>query len=106
MRAWPENYILHRFCYDSPHDVANETVGWLVLATSRLVVRRATLVALIVGSILVIINHGDAIVRGDLSAGRLLRIVLTVSVPYCVSTYSSVSALRDAARRQRSNHLV
>jgi len=79
-------------------NVADDTVGWLALATSKSVVRRATVVAFIVGSILVIINHGDAIVHGDLSAGRLLRIVLTVSVPYCVSTYSSVSALRAARR--------
>jgi hypothetical protein len=59
-----------------------------------------------VGSILVIINHGDAIVRGDLSAGRLLRIALTIAVPYCVSIYSSVSALRDAAGRQPGKHVV
>jgi hypothetical protein len=64
-----------------------------------------TRVTLIVGSILVIINHGDAIVRGDLSAGRLLRIVLTVSVPYCVSTYSSVGALRASARARRGDRV-
>ena len=81
--------------------VADDAVGWFALATNRSVVRRAAVVALIVGSILVIINHGDAIIRGDWSAGRLLRIVLTVSVPYCVSTYSSVSALRALARQQR-----
>ena len=67
---------------------------WLRLATSASVVRRATLVALIVGTILVAINHGDAIVRGDVTLGRALRIVLTVMVPYCVSTYSSVCAIR------------
>ena len=81
-------------------DGADDMVGWLALATSKSVVRRATVVAFIVGSILVVINHGDAIVHGDLSAGRLLRIVLTVSVPYCVSTYSSVSALRAARRAE------
>jgi hypothetical protein len=74
--------------------------GWLKLATSESVVRRATVVAMVVGTILVAINHGDAIVRGDLSMGRVLRIALTVLVPYCVSTYSSVSALRTAAREQ------
>ena len=74
--------------------------GWLKLATSGSVVRRATVVAMVVGTILVAINHGDAIVRGDLSMGRLLRIALTVMVPYCVSTYSSVSALRTVAREQ------
>jgi hypothetical protein len=40
--------------------VADDTVGWLALATSKSVVRRATVVAFIVGSILVVINHGDA----------------------------------------------
>ena len=72
--------------------------SWLGLATTRSVVRRATGVAIVVGTILVIINHGDAIVRGDLTIGRWLRIVLTVIVPYCVSTYSSVSAIRTAQR--------
>jgi hypothetical protein len=78
--------------------VAETPVSWIALATSRSVVRRATVVALIVGTILVAINHGDAILRGDLGAGRLLRIALTVAVPYCVSTYSSVSALRAARK--------
>ena len=78
----------------------------MALATRRSVVQRATVVALVVGSILVIINHGDAIVGGDLIDGRLLRIALTVGVPYCVSTYSSVSALRDAAGRQPGKHVV
>jgi hypothetical protein len=86
--------------------VADDTVAWLTLATSKSVVRRATVVALIVGSILVVINHGDAIVRGDLSAERLIRIALTISVPYCVSTYSSVSALRHAAKPQPTKHVV
>lgn len=75
--------------------------SWIALATSASVVRRAAVVALVVGTILVVINHGDAIVRGELGVGRLLRIVLTVIVPYCVSTYSSVSALRASTREQR-----
>ena len=73
--------------------------SWLGLATSRSVVRRAVGVAIVVGTILVVINHGDALARGDVTVGRWLRIVLTVIVPYCVSTYSSVSALRLAQRR-------
>jgi hypothetical protein len=84
----------------------NHQDGWMALATRRSVVQRATVVALVVGSILVIINHGDAILRGDLSAGRLLRIMLTIAVPYCVSTYSSVSALRDAAKPQPGKQVV
>ena len=71
---------------------------WLRLAISRSVVRRAATVAAVVGIILVAINHGDALLRGDLSLGRSLRILLTMLVPYCVSTYSSVAVMRDRSR--------
>ena len=57
---------------------------WLRLAISRSVVRRAARIAAVVGVILVVINHGDALLRGDVSLGRTLRIVLTMLVPYCV----------------------
>jgi hypothetical protein len=76
--------------------VEEQNVGWMQLATSASVVRRAVRVAIVVGAVLVTINHGDAILRGDVSLGRVLRIFLTILVPYCVSTYSSVSALRAA----------
>lgn len=76
--------------------------SWLDMAVERSVVRRASSVAVVVGSILVAINHGDALLRGDLSAGRLLRILLTVCVPYGVSTYSSVGARRQQARELRA----
>jgi hypothetical protein len=71
----------------------------LQLATSPSVVRRACVVAVVVGTVLVAINHGDAILRGDFSLGRGVRIVLTVLVPYCVSTYSSVGATLDQRSR-------
>ena len=70
---------------------------WLRLASNPSVVRRASAVAVVVGTVLVAINHGDAIVRGDFSLGRGVRVLLTVLVPYCVSTYSSVGFLRDAS---------
>jgi hypothetical protein len=58
------------------------------------VVRRGILYSVVVGSVLVGINHGDAILRGDVGGGRLLRIALTVLVPYIVSTSASVAAIR------------
>jgi len=45
------------------------------------------------------INHGDAIVNADISGSRLLRIALTVLVPYAVSTFSSVQAARASLDR-------
>jgi short subunit fatty acids transporter len=68
---------------------------WLRLAAAPGTVRRALATAAIVGSILVVINHGDALWNGDLAAGRLARILLTVAVPYVVSTVSSVQTRRE-----------
>jgi hypothetical protein len=67
--------------------------NWIRCALTGSVIRRAIGSALTVGPILIAINHGDAILRGDLSRGRLLQIALTVLVPYGVSTYSSTQAV-------------
>ncbi len=67
----------------------------LRLAASPGVVRRALCYALVVGSLLIAINHGDAILAGELTSSQLLKMGLTVFVPYAVSTLSSVSALRS-----------
>jgi hypothetical protein len=68
---------------------------WLHLARSRPIVHRALKYAIGVGTALVVINHGDALLRGDVSLVRLLRIALTLSVPYMVSTASSVGAILE-----------
>lgn len=72
--------------------------GWLALAMHPATVRRALLTAAVVGTLLVAINHGDAILRGEVGRGRLARIALTVLVPYAVSTVSSASTRRELAR--------
>jgi hypothetical protein len=68
--------------------------SWLALAASPSVVRRALLMAAVVGALLITINHGDALLRGELDRMRLFKMALTLLVPYCVSTYSSVGAMR------------
>jgi hypothetical protein len=65
------------------------------VAFSATVRRRAFKVALIVGSILLAINHGDALLKGEISLPRLLRMILTVIVPYVVSTVSSTGAILE-----------
>ncbi len=67
---------------------------WLGVATRPDVMRRALGYAVVVGAILISINHGDALLRGELGPGRLLKMLLTAMVPYCVSTSSSVGAIR------------
>jgi hypothetical protein len=50
---------------------------------------RSLLVALIVGTVLNLINQGE-ILFGD-GKLNLTKIVLTYAVPYCVATYGAVS---------------
>jgi len=74
---------------------------WVRLAVQPTVVRRALKFASVVGCVLISINHGPAIVRGEVTSERILQMCLTVLVPYTVSTLSSVGAMREMARRQR-----
>lgn len=65
--------------------------------------RRSFFVALIVGTVLNLINQGDAF----FSEGPLnfTKVALTFAVPYCVATYGAVSyrlsSLRSTATRLR-----
>lgn len=73
--------------------------SWLQIALSRDVVRRSFKVAALVGTILVLINYWDRLNPYSLDAAAYTKIALTYCVPYCVSTYASVSA--TLARIQR-----
>jgi hypothetical protein len=75
---------------------------WLKLAMQPSVVRRALKFAVVVGAILITINHGHAIVSGQVTRGRVLQMCLTVLVPYVVSTLSSVGAIRQMTRQVRT----
>ncbi|MCH7885527.1 MAG: nitrate/nitrite transporter NrtS, partial [Planctomycetes bacterium] len=67
--------------------------GWLDLAFQRSVVRRSLAFAIVVGAILILINHGEAILQGEVGMDLAIRMGLTVFVPYVVSTPSSVGAM-------------
>lgn len=69
--------------------------AWLRVAFQPSVLHRGLLYAVDVGAVLVGINHGDAILHGDVDNRRLLRMALTIVVPYLVSTFSSVGAIRE-----------
>jgi len=82
--------------------VPNNDRSWLQMALARSVVLRGFRVSAVVGTLLVTINHLPAIWSGDLSRMRMFQIGLTYLVPYCVATWSSVSALREAGRKATS----
>jgi len=68
---------------------------FLDLALTPKVVKPAFKVALFVGTLLALINHGSAILQMDLDISRFFQIILTYFVPYGVSTYSAVKALQS-----------
>jgi hypothetical protein len=51
----------------------------------------------VVGSILTAINQGTTFAAGDLPSSLLWKVPLTYSVPFLVSTWSQLRALRIAA---------
>jgi len=67
-------------------------VTWLDHARARSVVVRAVRTSLLVGTILVVINQGDAIWTGGWPAASIPKLLLTYLVPYAVSTSSSVAS--------------
>ncbi|HED13897.1 MAG TPA: phosphoenolpyruvate protein kinase [Gammaproteobacteria bacterium] len=66
---------------------------WLRIACERQVVVRSMKYAFIVGPILIAINEGDLILVGDITTTMVAKMLLTVCVPYLVSTFSSVGAI-------------
>ena len=72
--------------------------------TSPSVSRRAThpralKIALVVGTILAAINHGDAILGASMTTSAWIKVLMTFCVPYGVSWYSAVKAeSRDTAK--------
>ncbi|MDL1943619.1 hypothetical protein FBQ99_14895 [Chloroflexi bacterium CFX2] len=73
---------------------------FVALCFTKPVIKRASLTALVVGAILIAINYGDVILSGQINSSRLFRIILTVFVPYVVSTISSASAVLSMKKRQ------
>jgi len=51
--------------------------------------KKALMTALVVGTILTTINHGDVIIKGE--SKNYLKIMLTYCVPFCVTTWGMVS---------------
>lgn len=68
--------------------------NWWQLATRKDVIKRSLKTALIVGTILAFINHGDAIWALNVPFDRAIKMVLTYVVPYLVSTSASIGAIR------------
>ena len=67
------------------------------LCISNGVPKRSFWVAVVVGTILNIINQGDYMMLGD--PVNVFKIALTYTVPFCVATYGAVTAHLAFERR-------
>ena len=64
--------------------------------------KKAVLTALVVGTILTGINHGDTILSG--LAPPTWKVVLTYCVPYCVTTWGAITGKQAQWRRDTGTH--
>jgi hypothetical protein len=73
-----------------------QTIWQCIIAPG--VPRRSLAAAVVVGTLLNLINQGDALFSGR----RLdrLKLALTYIVPYCVATYGAVAFRLEAMRRE------
>jgi hypothetical protein len=78
---------------------ATMVLGLVRAMRYRRVLRRAAVVSAVVGTLLTLINQGDALVHLHLTPTLLWKIPLTYAVPYCVSIYTTVPVSRDHARQ-------
>ena len=64
-------------------------------------VRRTARIALVVGSILTLINQLDVMVEGRATALTGVKIALNFAVPFCVSNLGVITAHRTIAQQAR-----
>ncbi|WP_197064932.1 nitrate/nitrite transporter NrtS [Leptolyngbya sp. KIOST-1] len=69
--------------------------GYLVALVTPHLARRAVRVALFVGTVLFVINHGPALRTGAMTQARWISAGLTFLVPYAVSIHGQYMGRSD-----------
>jgi hypothetical protein len=76
-------------------------------AGERACVLRSMKVALVVGTVLALINHYGALISGRLGIVELLQILVTYAVPFSVATFGAASqGLREELARRSDSGTV
>jgi len=60
--------------------------------------KKAFFTALVVGTLLIGINHGDLIVQGQMPP--IIKVILTYCVPFCVTTWGAITGKRAQWKKQ------
>ena len=76
-----------------------EKLNLLQLAFGDGTTKKALFSAMVVGSILTSINHGDMILSGEYPSW--LKVLLTYFVPYCVTTWGAITGKLTSQRKMR-----
>ncbi len=76
--------------------------GFFSLAFSKQVAPKALKVALFVGTMLALINHSEKIIAITFTQQDIFKIFLTYLVPYGVSTWSAVEAIKSSRAKSTS----
>jgi hypothetical protein len=72
-------------------------------ATEGATVRRSIRVALFVGTLLAAVNHYDMVQSGECTMRRMIQILVTYLIPYCVATYGAAMQARAQILEARSH---
>ncbi len=75
--------------------MGNGLYCWRCAVGYRPLLRRSLLTALVVGTVLVVINQGAPLLRGEFSAELAWKVVLTYCVPFSVSLWGALSNSRS-----------
>src|SRR4051794_20420115 len=81
---------LHHYYQIDREGQALKCFRCIIRHRSRVILSLET--AVVVGTILTIINQSDALLRGAMTGFLVLKMALTYSVPYMVSTYGALMA--------------
>ena len=64
-------------------------------------VRRSLIIALGVGSTIIMLHHGDVLLAGAITPQVVVKMLVTPCVPFCVSFYGAYVAYRQALAEQQ-----
>lgn len=80
---------------------ADQPAPWhqrLAPAFSRQVVRKAIIAAILVGSLLILLNQGDLLFSGQITGGVIIKCLITPLIPFCVTMLGTVLNSGSATR--------
>ncbi|MDB9303017.1 MULTISPECIES: nitrate/nitrite transporter NrtS [Cyanophyceae] len=77
--------------------------GYFASLIEPKLVTTAVKVALIVGSILFIINHGSALWQGQMSRERWISAAISYLVPYCVNIHGQYVSVYSSTQAKKFN---